>query len=89
LKRNHGEYLTKREYRCLVPFTAFAEPVRDGTWFVVPGHEVAYFAGVWRPWHGERLAEVQGKARRQRVMGDYELFAFFNTDANDVVPADP
>jgi putative SOS response-associated peptidase YedK len=84
-KRNHGEYLLKPEYRCLVPFTAFAEPVRDSTWFVVPGNEVAYFAGVWRPWHGERLAEVPGKARRQRTEGDYELFAFFTTDANDIV----
>ncbi|WP_411817012.1 SOS response-associated peptidase family protein [Hyphococcus sp. DH-69] len=25
------EWMTKPEYRCLVPFTAFAEPVRDST----------------------------------------------------------
>lgn len=84
-KRNHGEYLIKAEYRCLVPFTAFAEPVRDSTWFHVPGHEVTYFAGVWRPWHGERLVPVEGKKNRQRVEADYELFVFFTTDANDIV----
>ena len=29
------EWLTAREYRCLVPFTAFAEPVVNSKWFVV------------------------------------------------------
>ena len=72
-------------HRCLVPFTAFAEPVRDSTWFVVPGAEVAYFAGVWQTWRGPRLAEVPGKKRREREERDWTLFAFLTTDANDVV----
>lgn len=79
------EYLLDPQYRCLVPFTAFAEPVRDSTWFSVPEKEVACFAGVWRPWTGERLTEVPGKKRRSRMTGDWSLFAFLTTEANDVV----
>lgn len=78
-------YLLEPEYRCLVPFTAFAEPVRDPTWFSVPDKEVAFFAGIWRPWSGERLAPVEGKTRRARQQGDWSLFAFLTTEANDIV----
>lgn len=78
-------YLLEREYRCLVPFTAFAEPVRNPTWFQVPEKEVAYFAGIWRPWNGERLAPVPGKTRRARQHGDWSLFAFLTTEANSIV----
>lgn len=79
------EWLTEARYRCLVPFSAFAEPLRDPTWFTVKGREVSFFAGVWRPWHGERLAEQPGKARRAREEHDWELFAFLTTEANDIV----
>lgn len=45
--------LAKPEQRCLVPFTAFAEPKpnagRDEVWFKVPSVPVAAFAGIWRP----------------------------------------
>lgn len=45
--------LTKPEWRCLVPFTSFAEPKagagRDCWWFDLPASEVAAFAGIWRP----------------------------------------
>ena len=81
---NH-EWITAREYRCLVPFTAFAEPVVNSKWFVVPGHEVACFAGIWRPWGGERLAEQPGQKRRAREERDWSLYAFLTTEANDVV----
>ncbi len=74
-----------RAYRCLVPFTAYAEPVSNPTWFVVPGHEIAFFAGVWRPWRGERLAEQPGQKRRAREERDWTLFAFLTTEPNDVV----
>jgi putative SOS response-associated peptidase YedK len=50
------QYLIEKDYRCLVPFTSFAEPVRDSAWFHVPRAEVACFAGIWRPWKGARLA---------------------------------
>ena len=79
------EWITDSAYRCLVPFTAFAEPVRNSSWFYVPDVEVAYFAGVWRPWHGERLAEQPGKKRRARTRARLELFSFLTTEANDVV----
>jgi putative SOS response-associated peptidase YedK len=79
------EWTTAREYRCLVPFTAFAEPVVNSKWFVVPGFEVACFAGVWRPWRGERLAEQPGQKRRAREERDWQLYSFLTTEANDVV----
>jgi len=79
------EWITTKEYRCLVPFTAFAEPVVNSKWFVVPGTEVSYFAGVWRPWRGERLAEQPGQKRRAREERDWHLFSFLTTEANDIV----
>ena len=79
------EWITSKEYRCLVPFTAFAEPVRDSTWFTVPSVEVACFAGFWRPWKGERLAEQPGQKRRSREEREWKLFSFLTTDANDIV----
>jgi len=81
---NH-EWMISQKYRCLVPFTAFAEPVRDSTWFVVPDVEVAYFAGVVRPWKGERLVEQPGQKRRARETRDWTLFSFLTTEANDIV----
>jgi len=79
------EWITSRDYRCLVPFTAFAEPVVNSKWFAVPEHEVACFAGVWRPWRGERLAEQPGQKRRAREERDWMLFSFLTTEANDIV----
>lgn len=79
------DYLLKKEYRCLVPFTAFGEPVRNPTWFKVPEADVSYFAGIWRPWQGERLAEQAGQTRRVRESRDWRLYAFLTTEANDVV----
>ncbi len=79
------EYLLQPEYRCLVPFTAFAEPVRNSTWFQTPGAEVPCFAGIWRPWSGERLMATD-KARRERVhRDDWHLYAFLTTEPNDLV----
>lgn len=78
-------YLIEKEYRGLVPFTSFAEPIRDPTWFHVPDVEVACFAGIWRPWKGERLAEQPGQKRRVREERDWKLFAFLTTEPNDIV----
>ncbi len=79
------EYLLQPEYRCLVPFTAFAEPVRNSTWFYTPADELPCFAGVWRPWSGERLMNT-GKLRRERVQrDDWHLYAFLTTEPNDLV----
>jgi len=43
------------------------------------------FAGVFRPWTGERLTEVPGKKRRVREVHDWSLFAFLTTEPNNVV----
>ncbi|WP_411817013.1 SOS response-associated peptidase family protein [Hyphococcus sp. DH-69] len=53
--------------------------------FTVKGVEIAFFAGVWRPWKGERLAEQPGKKRRAREEREWELYAFLTTEANDLV----
>lgn len=79
------EWIVEAQYRCLVPFTAFAEPVVNSTWFEVPNREVIFFAGVWRPWRGERLAAQPGEKRRVREERDWMLYAFLTTDANAVV----
>ena len=83
-RQANRELMTSADHRCLVPFTAFAEPVRNSTWFNVPGVEVAYFAGVWQAWRGPRLVEQPGKKRREREARDWILFAFLTTEAHDV-----
>ena len=40
-RQTNRQLMTDTVHRCLVPFTAFAETVRNSTWFVVPGVEVA------------------------------------------------
>lgn len=83
------EYLFEARYRCLVPFSAFAEPVpgrgRENAWFETRGSQ-GFFAGIWRPWEGDtRLVHVEGKARRQRVAAKLEVFAFLTTAPNGIV----
>lgn len=83
------DWLLKPEYRCLVPFASFAEPVpgkgRENAWFETPKAQ-GFFAGIWRPWSGgTRLVAVEGKARRQRSSSDLELYAFLTTVPNAVV----
>jgi len=46
---------------------------------------MAYFAGIWRPWRGERLAEQPGQTRRAQEQRDWKLFSFLTTKANDIV----
>ena len=73
-------YLEDPEFRCLVPFSAFAEPPRNPTWF--QAHTPTFFAGVWRPWSGPRLKPVPGKKRRQRIDDDWTLFSFLTCAPN-------
>lgn len=81
----NGKYLLESEYRCLVPFTRFAEPPHHPTWFAVVDQNIAMFAGIWRPWYGQRLMQIDGEKRRTRIEGDFELFAFLTTEANEIV----
>ncbi|MEL7454873.1 MAG: SOS response-associated peptidase family protein, partial [Pseudomonadota bacterium] len=72
------EWLLEPAYRCLVPFTRFAEwdkAKKANAWFEVIGTETPCFAGIWRPWHG----------KRSKIVGDWELFAFLTTEPNEVV----
>lgn len=76
------EWLAAPAYRCLVPYIAFAEPVRESPWFNMPSVEVAYFAGVWRPWDGERLFDQPGQYRRAQSQQWWRLFAIITTAEN-------
>ena len=84
-QQRYPEVILQAEHRCLVPFSAFAEPVRDSTWFAVPGEEVAFFAGVCMDWSGERLTAQPSQKRRKRETDDWLLYAFLTTEANSVV----
>lgn len=74
-------------HRCLVPFSAFAEPARDSHWFEpqIQPPMIACFAGFWQPWRGERLQRLAGQKRRVRQMAAWELFGFLTTTANAIV----
>lgn len=75
------------EARCLVPFERFAEfaPLLPGDsrrreiWFEATQGQPAAFAGIWRPWNGER------GPKRAPVTGDHLLFAFLTTAPNAIV----
>lgn len=74
----------KPEYRCLVPFSAFAEwsdtTPKHEHWFALgDGEPLAAFAGLWRPWRGTR------GTKREPVEGDHLLFSFLISQPNDIV----
>jgi putative SOS response-associated peptidase YedK len=67
-------------HRCLVPVTSFCEWTdsrpKVTNWFAL--HEARplfFFAGIWRPFVGERKGEV----------GEHLLFSFLTTEANATV----
>ena len=72
--------------RCLVPFTAFSEPGRDGegryrpAWFALPEEPVAFFAGLYHPgWSGVRKIRTGQET--------IDLFGFLTTEPNAEVGA--
>jgi putative SOS response-associated peptidase YedK len=70
----------KPERRCLVPVTSFCEWTDSRPkvthWFALSDERpLFWFAGIWRPWTGERKGEE----------GEHRLFAFLTTAANDTV----
>lgn len=81
-------WLDKPQFRCLVPATSFSEyhpTAKDekgrklASWFALNGEEsrpLFAFAGLWRPWDGER---------KKGEVGTFNLFAFLTTEPNDVV----
>jgi putative SOS response-associated peptidase YedK len=70
----------KPEQRCLVPVTSFCEWTdsrpKETHWFALAeARPLFWFAGIWRPWTGERKGEER----------EHQLFAFLTTAANDTV----
>ncbi len=70
----------KPEQRCLIPATSFCEWTdrrpKIPHWFALDESRPLFaFAGIWRPWTGERKGET----------GEHQLFAFLTTEANEIV----
>lgn len=70
----------KAEWRCLVPATSFCEWTDSRPkvthWFALnESRSLFAFAGMWRPWIGERKGEA----------GEHKLFAFLTTESNETV----
>jgi len=74
-----------REHRCVVPASAFAEPDRNTAkpvlwrWFERADGQPFFFAGIWRPWTGDRGTKKQPK------VGDHSLFSIMTTEPNGIV----
>lgn len=83
-QETNAKYCLQPQYRCLVPFSAFAEPAHNSTWFTT-NSTPACFAGIWQPWQGERLARLAGHKKRIRIAADWQLFAFLTCEANALV----
>jgi putative SOS response-associated peptidase YedK len=81
------EYILERKYRCVIPFSKFAEPPRKPIWFCTKNKPMSFFAGFWCPWIGERLESITGKSKRIRKQGMWELFAFLTTSSNEITKA--
>jgi putative SOS response-associated peptidase YedK len=71
--------------RCVVPARAFSEPDRNTAkpvqwrWFERPGREPFCFAGIWRPWTGDRGTKAAP------LVGDHLLYSIMTTEPNRIV----
>ena len=74
-----------RAHRCVVPATAVSEPDRNTSkpvqwrWFWRADKQPFFFAGVWRPWTGDR-----GPKKAPNI-GDHTLFSIMTTEPNGIV----
>jgi putative SOS response-associated peptidase YedK len=74
-----------RTHRCVVPATAFAEPDRNTSkpvqwrWFGRADKQPFFFAGIWRPWTGDR------GTKKAPNIGDHTLFSIMTTEPNGIV----
>ncbi|MBP1852722.1 putative SOS response-associated peptidase YedK [Rhizobium halophytocola] len=81
----HWRRWLKPESRCLVPWTTFCEwedtkPRKTKRWFAIDESKpLAFFAGIWTEWNGER-----GSLKSPRP-GRHELFGFLTCPPNEVV----
>ena len=72
--------LFEPRWRCLVPATSFCEWTdarpKVPHWFALgPERPLFAFAGIWRPWTGERKKEA----------GEHLLYGFLTTESNALV----
>jgi putative SOS response-associated peptidase YedK len=79
-KSSYWRNWLKTEFRCLVPATSFCEWTdtrpKVPHWFALDETRTSFtFAGIWRPWIGERKGET----------GEHLLYAFLTTESNDLV----
>jgi len=86
LKNNQWKLWLDREHRCIVPATAFAEPDKTTPkgammwrWFTRADKLPFFFAGIWRPWTGDRGTKKTAK------IGDHTLFSIMTTEPNAAV----
>ena len=75
-----------REHRCVVPATAFSEPDKNTPkgavvwrWFERADKQPFFFAGIWRPWTGDR------GTKKAPNIGDHTLFSIMTTEPNAIV----
>lgn len=74
-----------REHRCAVPARAFAEPDKSTSkpvvwrWFERTDGLPFFFAGIWRPWTGDR------GTKKVPNVGNHTLFSIMTTQPNAVV----
>lgn len=86
-KSPHWRRWLKPENRCVVPFTSFCEyedtkPRKTATWFALnEKRPLAFFAGIWTPWHGVRGTKANP------VEGEHKLFGFLTCEPNAEVGA--
>jgi putative SOS response-associated peptidase YedK len=80
VKRLYWRGWLKPGFRCLVPATSFCEYTDSQPkvphWFALGSDRPLFaFAGIWRPWTGERKKETR----------EHLLFSFLTTEASDIV----
>jgi putative SOS response-associated peptidase YedK len=75
-----------REHRCIVPASAFAVPHKTTPngdavwcWFKRADGLPFFFAGIWRPWRGDRGTKTTPN------VGHHALFSIMTTEPNAVV----
>jgi putative SOS response-associated peptidase YedK len=86
LKASQWRKRLDQEHRCMVPAMAFSEPDKntprgavEWRWFERAEKLPFFFAGIWRPWTGDR------GTKRAPNIGDHMLFSIMTTEPNGVV----
>ena len=88
LKNSQWRSWLDREHRCVVPAMSFAEPDENTPrgnmmwrWFARADKLPFFFAGIWRPWTGDR------GTKKAPDIGDHILFSIMTSAPNAAVEA--